>query len=950
MLRMWLCAALAALSIISSAARAQSNDLQRLSNDVVPTAYDLAVAIDPREDRFSGEARISLTLAKPTTEFAINGRDLRVTKASLTPEGGGALTAAFREDPNNPGWARIALGGTAPAGKAVLTIVYDAPFAERSGLYRKKSDDGTSYVFSQMEPVDARRAFPSFDDPRFKTPYTVAVTARAGDVVVTNGPLLRTEQLRGGRARHVFAPTEPLPTYLIAFAVGPFDVVEAKPLPKTGIRAREVPLRGIALKGKGVHFETALRSTRAFVEWLEDYFAAPYPFAKLDLIAVPQMPGAMENAGAITYGEIYILLSPQASKSQLRAFAEIHAHELAHQWLGNLVTLAWWDDLWLNESFATWMSYRAAAAVMPELGIDRTPRTVTNTSLAHDALRNVKAIRRPLRTENDIRGAFDYATYYKGAAVIAMVEDFLGRDRFRDGLRAYVRRLPHATTTSKELFAALEETTGDRQIGAAFESFLAQSHAPVVTGALSCRGAPRHSVSQGTYSPLGWSLPQQRWTIPLCTKAYGAAGAADRACTTITERETALPLAGKACPQFVSSNGGFGHFHQANDADGWKALEAQLNRLAPDEQIAAIEGARSAFAANAMPPATFLDLLGKAAASADARLLATAVDQVELLATTVPAGAAAPYHAWVRATLADTLAAAAKQTAEPELTLALLRVLAINGRDPALRARLGETGRSMMNVFQLQIARPALPRDLAFRVAVEDGGSDVFATLLTAAKASNQRPFRWDALRALGRAPRSEDRAAFTVALKDFEHFEVILVLFDLADDPATATFAWETTKTQFERLLARDAAVGQHVAVFARGLCSAEGRADLAAFVAANKAKLKNHEATMALTIDAIDHCVALRGVQGQPLAAALKARAAKVAARRIGEKQDAAALVFEQLSLAPGEQDATFGEVVATCGGKFPSASPLAICASARAPKACRDIRLMTEQCMGR
>jgi len=948
MQRIWICTVFAAFWITALTATAQAADLPRLADDVVPKAYDLSFTIDPRQKRFSGEARITVTLAKPTTEFTINGRDLRVTKAALTPKGGASIAATFRDDAENPGWARVTLSSAAPAGEAVLTIAYDAPFSTgSSGLYLKLTEDETAYAFTQMEPTDARRVFPSFDEPRFKTPFTVAVTAQSGDVVVTNGPSRGTERQSGGRVRHMFATTEPLPTYLIALAVGPFDVVEAKPMPKTALRPREIPLRGIALKGKGEAFATALAYTPRFIEWFEEYFAAPYPYAKLDLIAVPNKPGAMENAGAITYGERYILLTNQSTAFDVRAFAEIHAHELAHQWLGNLITPVWWDDLWLNESFATWMSHRAAGAVMPETGMERALRDLTAQSLGYDAARSVPPIRRPLRTEQDIERAFDFVTYSKGGAVIAMVEDYVGRDRFRDGLRAHVRRFPHQNATSKDLFDSFEQATGDRQIGAIFESFINQAHAPIVTGASSCKGGAQQRATQITYAPLALSLPQQRWTMPVCARSLGASGLGQRACTVVTEREAFVPLADKSCPDLVLLNNGAGYFHPAHDADGWKALTTQMSRLAPDEQRVAVDGARSAFASNAIQPPAFLDIVERAAASTDSALLTNAMGHVSRLEVSVPDDGATAYRAWVRATLAAPFDRTAKQRGAQELAVALMRTLAVNGRDPALRTRLGEAGRSMITSFQLPMLRSSLPRDLAMRVAIEDGDSALFASLLQSVQGSRDLLFRWDALRALGYTPRAEDRAKLAEALKSMKGFEVTFVLFELSGDSKTAAFIWDIAKTQVDSLIARDRAFAEHLGIFARGLCTAEARNDVVAFMAANKTKLKENETTTSRSLDAIDHCVALRSVQGPPLAKALRARETKVAARRLPEPQHATlSLMFDQLQTVP-EPRPSFGDVIATCGRKFPAAaSPLEICAAGDGPAACRDIRLM-EQC---
>lgn len=930
MWRTWVFAIAAAWSI-----GAASADAPRLPSGVAPTAYDLQLTIDPRSRSFTGEARISVTLAKPAREIMLNGRDLRVTETRLVLANGNTIAGTYREDAKSPGWAAVTLASEAPAGAAVLTLVYEAPFSrERNGLYRLTENKET-YAFSQMEPIAARRVFPGFDDPRFKTPYAVSVVTNAADVAVANGPLARRETLGDGRLRHVFAQTELLPTYLIAFAVGPFDIVEAKPLPKTALRAREVPLRGIALKGKAHRFAKALAVTRPFIEWFENYFAAPYPYAKLDLIAEPGKPGAMENAGAITYGERYILVTAETTDEELRAVAEVHAHELAHQWFGNLVTPAWWDDIWLNESFATWMSYRAAAAVMPELGIDREIRALTSAALASDAWRTAKPVRRPLRTDADIGAVFDFATYSKGAAVITMMEHYVGAERFREGLRAHIRRFANGNTTSRDFFASLEQTIGDKQIGAIFETFIDQSGAPVVTGALTCSAEPRLDASQAAYAPLGWAPPERRWKIPLCAQDQDGG----RACMALTEREAVLPLAAKTCPKLVALNGGTGYFHQAHDAAGWTALAAHLDTLAPDEQIAAVDSARAAFASGALAPPSFLDVLAKAAKTSDARLLGVTVGQVQALEPALPDGTGDAYQSWVRAVLTPVLARVAKAN-DLALNKALTRALAVNGRDVSLRGRLSEAGRAMMNG---ESGGSTPPRPLALRVAVEDGGPDVFATLLKNAKASDDVLFRLEALAALGHAPRAEDRAAFAESLKSFEAYENVLTIYELSTEPSSSVFAWELAKANFERLRGLSASLSANYPILARNLCTAQGRADVQAFVAANAKKMEGHEATLAQTVDEIDHCVALKAGQGAPLAEALKAKGMAVAARRRLRDVDALFAGFAGPPKASAPLD-----IVAACGRKFPDPSPLAICAATPVPKACSDVRIMLEQCL--
>jgi alanyl aminopeptidase len=407
----------------------------------------------------------------------------------------------------------------------------------------------------------------------------------------------------------------------------------------------------------------------------------------------------------------------------------------------------------------------------------------------------------------------------------------------------------------------------------------------------------------------------------------------------LAEREAVLPLAAKSCPKLVALNGATGYFHQAHDEAGWTALAAHLDTLAPDEQIAAVDGVRAAFASGALTPSPFIDVLTKAAKTPDARLLAATVDHVQALESALPDGTGDAYQSWVRGALTPALARVAK-TSDLALNKTLMRALAVNGRDATLRGRLSEAGRAMLNG---ESVGSTLPRPLALRVAVEDGGPGIFATLLKNAKASDDVLFRLEALSALGHAPRPEDRTTFAESLKSFEVYENVLTIYELSTEPASSVFAWELAKANFERLRGLSASLSANYPILARNLCTAEGRADVQAFVAANAKKMDGHEATLAQTVDEIDHCVALRAGQGAPLADALKAKGTAVAARRRLRDVDAllAGFIGPQKAAAPLD-------MIAACGRKYPDPSPLAICAATPTPKACSDVRIMLEQCL--
>ncbi|MDH3727701.1 MAG: M1 family metallopeptidase, partial [Myxococcales bacterium] len=327
----------------------------RLPEGVRPTGYQLTLTIVPSTDGFSGKAVIGLELDEPATGIWMHGQGLNVT--AIHAHRGDAHITATWEQRTNDGVARVEFGEELPAGRATLHIEYTAGFDHPlRGLYKVESD-GRAYAFTQFESISARLAFPSFDEPRFKTPFDTTLIVPADQFAAANTLVDGAIELPDGLQRVHFKPTPPLPTYLIAWAVGPLDVAAGPPVPRSEMRLHAIPLRGIAAHGQGDRLRYALDRTGEFVEILEGYFATPYPYQKLDVVAVPDFgAGAMENVGLITFREWLLLIDGRrATEHQRRAFAYVMAHELAHQWFGNLVTMPWWNDVWLNEAFATWM-------------------------------------------------------------------------------------------------------------------------------------------------------------------------------------------------------------------------------------------------------------------------------------------------------------------------------------------------------------------------------------------------------------------------------------------------------------------------------------------------------------------------------------------------------------------------------------------------------------------
>ena len=339
----------------------------KLSADAVPLAYALNLKIDPHEQRFSGEVRIRVKLAKAADHLWLHGQGLDVTGATLIDAGGKSSKVHYAQR-SADGVAEIGFDAILPAQTIDLVLDYSAPLnAQLEGLYKVKVGDD-AYAVTQMEAVSARHAFPGFDEPRFKTPFDITLTVPKDEVAVANTLPRHEETAKDGKWKTiVYATTKPLPTYLVAFAVGPWDVVDAPPIPANAVRKNPLPLRGIGPRGTGAQLHWILGETPAIVKFYEDYTQQPYPFDKLDLLGAPDFSaGAMENAGLIVFRDALLRLDEHSSADLYHRSFDVTAHEIAHQWFGDLVTVPWWDDIWLNEAFATWAQGKATVALKPE--------------------------------------------------------------------------------------------------------------------------------------------------------------------------------------------------------------------------------------------------------------------------------------------------------------------------------------------------------------------------------------------------------------------------------------------------------------------------------------------------------------------------------------------------------------------------------------------------------
>jgi len=871
--------------IAAPAAVSETAPAGKLGTAAEPTHYRLALTIDPEAERFSGRAEIDTTFHESRSTLFLHGKDLTVSEA-VAVLADGTRVAAIYEDTDKSGVVKLTFAREVPSGSATLVFAYDAPFNRSlQGLY--KVDRGDSYIFSQLEAIDARRVFPSFDEPRFKTPFDVTVVSKAEDRVVSNTPVTSEEAIGDGMKRTIFATTKPLPTYLLAFAVGPLDVVSGPEIPASSIRDRPIPLRGVTTRGNGPRIAYALEETPAIVAILEHYFAAPYPYEKLDIIAAADFSaGAMENAGAIVYRETLMLMDANAPLRQKRRFALVHAHELAHQWFGDLVTPQWWSDIWLNEAFASWMGDKASAEWYPDGEFARETLDGSLAVMDVDALSSARRIREPVTDQNGIYNAFDGITYDKGGAVLAMFETYLGEEKFREGVRLHMKRFAHKTATTEDFMRSLADGSGHPEVVEAFSSFIDQPGVPVLRVLPRCAGGAggTASVSQSAYAPIGAEAPDRLWRVPACLTALDGKG--NRVCRLVSAREQEIKL-GPVCSGAVMPNaGGQGYYRFSLDAGGWSDLVAAADKLDAAEQMALARNLTAALRAGEVEAPTFFDAMIRLASTGSWDTVDAVAEDLETLRRQIVTPASRPaYEALLRRVLTPRLEAVGlsprdgESAADAYLREVAADFLAREARSPALIAALAPGGRTYVETGGRDAG--GLTPDLlqtAMWAAVLDGGAAFGGTVVTALKTSTDAQFRRSAIFALTAAadPDFLDEVYELSLSKDLRSNEAVLLLQWMIEEPDRRAPAWAWMTLHWEGLSARFSdLVASRVLRWFRKSCDAGERAALETFFRPKAAHIAGTPRELALTEESIDRCLALRQAKGDDILAALQAAA---------------------------------------------------------------------------
>ena len=869
----------------------------RLPTDIVPQAYGLTLTVDPEKPRFSGTTYIDILATAPTRAIILHARKMNITSAVVgTPEGAIIpakatlrMASGGKEDPEE---LVLELSSELRPGEARIAIEYDAPFDDQlRGLYRVK-DGERWYAFTQFEPTDARRAFPCFDEPGFKVPFTLQLRHPDGLMALANSePVPVAVAPVKGVATTEFATTPPLPTYLVAFAVGPFELLEGPADARPRIRVA-TPI------GKSKLGAVALESSAAFVKIMEDYFAQPYPFSKLDLLAVPEFAaGAMENPGLITFRDEALLLAPQASTSARRRVAGIVAHELAHQWFGNLVTMKWWNDLWLNEGFATWMADKVVDVWQPSFGARVESLSSKAWVMETDALASARAVRQPINSTSEALEAFDGITYVKGASILTMLESHVGEDAFRAGVRAYLAAHARGSATADDLFAELDRAAPDKPVSKLAATFLDRAGLPLVrASAITCDGAAGASVqltqrryvragaqagagSSGAGAGIDASAP---WSIPVCLMYSAAKGAPKTTCTMLDGPSATVPLPGAACKQgWVYPNASEAGYYRWVVPDAMftqLAAAAGKGQLAVAQRLGLINDAWALVGSGDLGADVMLVTLARFGGERE-RNVVDALDSARRTVrdTVVAPADEAAYAAWVVKLLGPMgkqLGWDAGKTDSEDRRLTrqtVLRLLGDLGND---KATLAEAARRL----KLWLDKPeALDPDMAamaVSLGARTGTRETFDALLAIHKAAKLPEHRVLALTGLGNF---SDPAllgeALALALSADVRLQDMRYIVRPAVRHATRAITWAWLQKNWDAIKARVGGFGIDRFVGITGaFCDRAERDAAEAFFTPRIANLEGTARTLKESLEEADVCINLRAREAAKVRAFLK------------------------------------------------------------------------------
>ena len=848
-------AALAALCL-AAAPRARA---QRLSRGVVPTHYALTLTPDLKAATFSGSESIDITLAQPSAAITLNAAEIAFQSVTISAAGIQQTATVSLDKAKEQ--ATFTFAAPIPAGSATLTIAYTGILNnELRGFYLSKTAR-RNYAVTQFEPTDARRAFPSFDEPAFKATFDVSLVIDAADTAISNGPIV-ADTPGPTPARHTlkFLTTPKMSTYLVAFLVGDFQC-------STGA-SDGIPIRVCSTPDKVALTPYGLSVAEYVLHYYNTYFGIPYPLKKLDLIALPDFEaGAMENFGAITYRETDLLIDPSiATESAKENVALVVAHEMAHQWFGDLVTMQWWDNLWLNEGFASWMENKPVAAMHPEWNVDQMVVANDDDTMNLDAAPTTRAIRARADTPDQINQMFDGIAYGKASAVLLAVENYLGPETFRRGVHAYLSAHEYSNAAAEDFWGA-QTATSHKPVDKIMDSLVAQPGVPILTFATPAAGHVAVAQRRFFLSPSIKPDPAQKWTLPVCFKT----SAEGQDCQVLTPDSSQLPI--PASQIFFANAGGKGYYRSAYSPASYQRIVASVaTALAPTERISLAGDEWAQVRANTVPIGAYLDLATALSSDPNAQVVTSAYTGFsavyERLAETPQQKA--QLAAWVRRTLSPIYAqlppaTPAESPNARQLRASLFGTIGYYGRDPAVLAQARQLAGKYLD--DRASVDPTLGQT-ALSIAAANGDAALFSHLQHIYETSADPEFQETALRLM---VQFEDpallRRALDYAVSGKVRNQDAAIQFVIGlDVTANRDAVWQYIKDNWDKVKAQfTTTMGGYVVSAAGNFCTAAARDDVQSFFAAHPVPASDVELRHA--VERINGCIEFRSLQEPPL-----------------------------------------------------------------------------------
>jgi len=845
-----------ALTLVCSAAQAQ-----RLPDGVHPEHYTLALTPDLKAATFSGEETIDVTMDRPAKSITLNAAEIQFLDVSETPTGGTApaQTAVITKDDSKE-QAMFTFPQTL-SGKVTLHIRYNGILNDKlRGFYLSKTPL-RNYAVTQFEPTDARRAFPSFDEPALKATFDIALTVDANDTVISNTNIIEDKPSSVPKKHTLrFATTPKMSTYLVAFLVGDFQC-------STG-RVDDTPIRACSTPDKVKLTKFAVDAAEFSLHYYDNYFGIKYPMPKLDMVALPDFEaGAMENFGCLTYRETDLLVDEKSANipAQKRV-AEVVAHELSHQWFGDMVTMQWWDNLWLNEGFATWMEHKAAGAWHPEWNFPQDDATNLSDTLDYDAEGTTRPIRATVNTPDQINQMFDRISYEKAGAVIGMVENYLGEQAFRAGVHNYLQAHLYGNATAEDFWTA-QTTNSHQPVDKIMQSFVENSGVPLVSLTQTQPGGV--GASEVTFSLSQNAAISDRtanWSIPVCFKT------ADKpVCDVLTPQRKSLPVPANA-PILFANAASKGYYRVTYTPQQYSAILAKVTTaLTPAERINLIGDRWALMQSGSGDVGEFLDLALVLKQEPNAAVLAHVLDKVSDVHDLIATGAdRARLESVIRTQFSPIYKAmGGPQRHEPydhqEMRSTLFGILGW-AKDPTVMSQ----ARQMTNdLFTGKRSDDPGLIDAAVGLAAGTGDRDLYDSMMVAVQRAVVDPnLEEEILHTLAffQDPALVKRTLEYVVSGQVRNQDSASILAVLLSQTETQDQAWKWVQEHWPAVKAQlTVNSGAHVVGALHNFCTVQRRDEVKSFFATHTVEASDTALTKSL--QSIDDCIRLRAVQAPNL-----------------------------------------------------------------------------------